>query len=145
MRLERGLGLLNLLLQARDHGVTQLGRTAQIAVARRALFLALSLVELALELLYVVDGILLVEPTGLLHVELFLDLGDLLAQGLKTLLGGVIGLLHERLLLDLQLGELTRGGVDLDRHAVELHAQAACRLIDQIDSLVGRPPRAHRR
>ena len=72
-----------------------------------------------------------------MHVELFLDLGDLLAQGLQTLLGGVVGLLHERLLLDLQLGELTRGGVDLDRHAVELHAQAACGLIDQVDGLVG--------
>ena len=72
-----------------------------------------------------------------MHVELFLDLGDLLTQGLQTLLGGVIGLLHERLLLDLQLGELTRGGVDLNRHAVELHAQAACGLIDQVDGLVG--------
>ena len=84
-----------------------------------------------------VDGVLLVEPAGLLHVELFLDLGNLLAQSLQTLLGGVIGLLHERLFLDLQLGELTRGGVNLDRHAVELHAQTACRLIDQVDGLVG--------
>ena len=137
MRLERGLGLLNLLLQTRDHGIAQLGRTTQIAVARRALLFALGLVELPLELLHVVDGVLLVEPAGLLHVELFLDLGDLLAQGLQTLLGGVVGLLHERLFLDLQLGELTRGGIDLDRHAVELHAQAACRLIDQVDGLVG--------
>ena len=71
-----------------------------------------------------------------LHVELFLDLGDLLAQGLQTLLRRRHSL-HERLFLDLQLGELTRGGVDLDRHAVELHAQAACRLIDQVDGLVG--------
>lgn len=60
-----------------------------------------------------------------------------MAQGLQTLLGGVIGLLHERLFLDLQLGELTRGGVNLDRHAVEFHAQTACRLIDQVDGLVG--------
>ena len=137
LRLERGLGLLNLLLQARDHGVAQLGRTAQIAVARRALLFALGLVKLALKLLHVVNGVLLVEPAGLLHVEFFLDLGNLLAQGLQTLLGGVIGLFHERLFLDLQLSELTRGGVDLDRHAVEFHAQAACRLIDQIDGLVG--------
>ena len=137
MRLERGLGLLNLLLQTRDHGIAQLGRTTQITVARRTLLLALGLVKLALKLLHVVDGVLLVEPAGLLHVELFLDLGNLLAQDLQTLLGGVIGLLHERLLLDLQLGELTRGGVDLDRHAVELHAQAACGLIDQVDGLVG--------
>ena len=137
MRLERGLGILNLLLQARNHGVAQLGRTAQVAAARRALLFALGLVELTLELLHVVDGVLLVEPAGLLHVELFLDLGDLLAQSLQTLLGGVVGLLHERLLLDLQLSELTRGGVNLDRHAVELHAQAACGLIDQVDSLVG--------
>ena len=137
LRLERGLGLLNLLLQTRNHGVAQLGRTTQIAVTRRTLLLALGLVELALELLHMVDGVLLVEPAGLLHVELFLDLGDLLAQRLQALLGGIVGLLHERLLLDLQLGELTRGGVDLDRHAVELHAQAACGLIDQVDGLVG--------
>ena len=137
LRLERGLGILNLLLQARNHGVAQLGRTTQIAVARRTLLLALGLVKLALKLLHVVDGVLLVEPAGLLHVEFFLDLGNLLAQGLQTLLGGVVGLLHECLLLDLQLGELTRGGVDLDRHAVELHAQTACRLIDQVDGLVG--------
>ena len=137
LRLERGLGILNLLLQARNHGVAQLGRTAQVAIARRALLFALGLVELPLELLHVVDGVLLVEPAGLLHVKLFLDLGNLLAQGLQTLLGGVVGLLHECLLLDLQLGELTRGGVDLDRHAVEFHAQAACGLIDQVDGLVG--------
>ena len=137
MCLERGLGILNLLLQTRNHGEAQLGRTTQVAVARRALLFALGLVKLALKLLHVVDGVLLVEPAGLLHVELFLDLGNLLAQGFQTLLGGVIGLLHERLLLDLQLGELTRGGVDLDRHAVELHAQAACGLIDQVDGLVG--------
>ena len=137
MRLERSLGILNLLLQTRNHGVAQLGRTAQITIARRALLFAPGLVELSLELLHVVDGVLLVEPASLLHVEFFLDLGDLLTQGLQTLLGGVVGLLHERLLLDLQLGELTRGGVNLDRHAVELHAQAACRLIDQVDGLVG--------
>mgnify|MGYP000299652686 FL=1 len=87
MRLERGLGILNLLLQARDHGVAQLGRTAQVAIARRALLFALGLIELALELLHVVDGVFLVEPAGLLHVELFLNLGNLLAQGLQTLLG----------------------------------------------------------
>ena len=92
--LERSLGILNLLLQARNHGVAQLGRTAQVAVARRALLFALGLVELSLELLHVVDGVLLVEPAGLLHVEFFLDLGNLLAQGLQTLLGGVVGLLH---------------------------------------------------
>ena len=137
LRLERGLGLLNLLLQTRDHGIAQLGRTTQITVARRTLLLALGLVKLTFQLLHVVDGVLLVEPAGLLHVELFLDLGNLLAQGLQTLLGGVVGLLHERLFLDLQLGELTRGGVNLDRHAVELHAQAACGLIDQVDGLVG--------
>ena len=99
--LERGLGILNLLLQTRNHGEAQLGRTTQVAVARRALLFALGLVKLALKLLHVVDGVLLVEPAGLLHVELFLDLGNLLAQGFQTLLGGVIGLLHERLLLDL--------------------------------------------
>ena len=62
-------GILNLLLQARNHGVAQLGRTAQITIARRALLFAPGLVELSLELLHVVDGVLLVEPASLLHVE----------------------------------------------------------------------------
>ena len=134
---ERGLGGLDLLREARDHAKAQLGGAGEVAVARGALLLALGVVKLAFELLYVVDGVLLVEPAGLLHVELFLHLGDLLAQRPQALLRGVVGLLHERLLLDLELRELTRDGVDLDRHGVELHAQTTRSLIDQVDGLIG--------
>ena len=84
-----------------------------------------------------VDRVFLVEPARLLHVELFLDLRNLLAQSLQALLGGIVCLLHERLLLNLHLRELTRCGIDLDRHGIELHAQTACSLVYQVDCLVG--------
>ena len=135
--LERRLGSLNLLSQNWDHTKAQLGCTGQVAVARSALLFALGVVELTFELLHVVDRVFLVEPARLLHVELFLDLRNLLAQSLQALLGGIVCLLHERLLFDLHLRELACGGVNLHRHGIELHAQTACSLVYQVDGLVG--------
>ena len=135
--LKRRLGRLNLLSQNWDHTKAQLRGASKVAVARSALFLTLCIVKLALELLHVVDRVFLVEPARLLHVELFLDLRNLLAQSLQALLGGIVCLLHERLLFYLHLRELTRCGVDLHRHGVKLHAQAACSLVYQVDCLVG--------
>ena len=137
MLLKRRLGSLDFLGKNGDHTKAQLGGASKVAVARGALFLTLRIVKLALELLHVVDRVFLVEPARLLHVELFLDLRNLLAQSLQALLGGIVCLLHKRLLLDLHLRELTRGGIDLDRHGVKLHAQAACGLVYQVDCLVG--------
>ena len=79
----------------------------------------------------------MVEPAGLSDVELLLDLGDILTQRLQALGGSRVGLLHQSLLLDLHLRELARDGVDLDRHGVQLHAQAARRLVHQVDGLIG--------
>ena len=131
------LALAHLGLQTRNHAEAQLGGAGEIAIARRTGLLAAGLVQLGLELLNAVDGVLLVEPAGLGHVELLLDLGDVLTQRLQTLGGGRVGLLHQSLLLDLHLRELARDGIDLDRHGVQLHAQAARRLVHQVDGLIG--------
>ena len=80
---------------------------------------------------------LLVLPLGLHTVELLLCGGNLLAQGLEALTGGLVVLLLKRLFLDLHLRELTVHRVDVARHAVELHAQATCRFVHQVDGLVG--------
>ena len=137
MRLERRLRIGDLALERGDHGVAQLTGALEVTVARRSLKLALGVIDAALEILHVVDGVLLVQPAGLLHVQLLLDLGDFLAQGLQALLRSVVGLLHEGLLLDLHLGELTGDGVDFHRHGIKLHAQAACGLVHQVDGLIG--------
>ena len=124
-------------MQLRDGGVAQLGSARQVALARRARSLRLARIELGLEVLHVDDGVLLVLPFGLARVEALLGGGDVAAQGLEPLLGGLVALLHERLLLDLHLRELALGGVDFFGHAVDLDAQAAGRLVHQVDGLVG--------
>ena len=88
------LALAHLGLQARNHAEAQLGGAGEIAIARRAGLLAASLVQLGLEPLNTVDGVLLVEPAGLSDVELLLDLGDILTQRLQALGGSRVGLLH---------------------------------------------------
>ena len=135
LRLERGLGILNLLLQARNHGVAQLDARPKSPL-RVARLLALGLVKLALKLLHVVDGVLLVEPAGLLHVEFSGPRQSPRRASRRSLEASSVSFMSACSSI-CSWSELTRGGVDLDRHAVEFHAQAACRLIDQIDGLVG--------
>ena len=79
-------------------------------------------------------------PVGLHAVELLARGGDLSAQRLQTLLAGRVLLLHEGLLLDLHLRELAVHGVDVGGHGVELHAQTARGLVNEVDGLVGQEP-----
>ena len=104
---------MQLLRQLRNLAVANLGRTRQVALARRNLFIGLRLVDLRLQLLYAIDGILLVCPFGVAAVELLLLLSHLHPQLLETLLGELILFLHERLLLDLHLRELAVEQVEL--------------------------------
>ena len=63
--------------------------------------------------------------------------GELGAQGGQPLQRGRVVLLGQRHLLDLQAADRALDLVDLDRAAVDLHAQPAGRLVDQVDGLVG--------
>src|SRR2546422_656514 len=68
------------------------------------------------------------------------ELDNLLFQrGQAVAARGVIFLL-QRLTLDLQLHDPPVDLIELDRLAVDLHAQPAGRLIDEIDRLVGEEP-----
>ena len=134
---ECSLGLVIAPLQVRDGREAQLGGAGEVTGARGALLLGLGVVNLALEVLHLVDGALLVLPLGLHAVELLARGGDLLAKGLEALLARGVLLLHEGLLLDLHLRELAVHRVDVGGHAVELHAQAARRLVHEVDGLVG--------
>ena len=66
-----------------------------------------------------------------------LGVGDFLAQMLKAFAADLVRLLHERLLLDLHLGELALRQIDLFGHAVDLDAQTAGGLVHKVDGLVG--------
>ena len=60
-----------------------------------------------------------------------------LAQGRESLLRGVVLLLLEGELFELEAVDVASQLVDLERGRVDLHAQAAGRLVDQVDRLVG--------
>ena len=63
--------------------------------------------------------------------------GELLLERLEARLRGVVGLLAQRLALDLELDPAALELVELDRHRVDLHPQPARRLVDEVDRLVG--------
>src|SRR5690606_25002786 len=75
-------------------------------------------------------------PEGLHLVELLLLLGHGVAEGGEALFGGGVLLLFERELLELQAVDVAPQLVDLKRSRVDLHAQTARRLVNQVDGLV---------
>ena len=56
---------------------------------------------------------------------------------------GLVGLLLQRHPLDLELAQPAGHHVELGRHRVDLDAQPAGRLVDQVDGLVGQEPPGH--
>ena len=72
-----------------------------------------------------------------MRAGLLLDVGELLLERLEPRLRRVVGLLAQRLALDLELDPPALELVDLDRHRVDLHAQPRRRLVDEVDRLVG--------
>ena len=86
------------------------------------------------------DGRLLRLPALLHGAGLLLDVGQLLLERVEARLRGVVGLLAQRLALDLELDAPPLELVDLDRHRVDLHPQARRRLVDEVDRLVRQEP-----
>ena len=68
---------------------------------------------------------------------LFLEVGELLFELRQALLRRLVGLLAQRLALDLELHHAAAHLVELGRHRVDLHAQLRRRLVHQVDGLVG--------
>ncbi len=86
------------------------------------------------------DGILLGPPVGLHPVRGLTQVGQFLVQLGQPLDRGQVGLLLQRHPLDLQLADPPLDHVDLGGHGVDLDAQPAARLVDQVDGLVGQEP-----
>ena len=70
-------------------------------------------------------------------VGLRLQVGQLLLELRQPVPGGGVGLLAQRLALDLELHDPAGDLVQLGRHRVDLGAQPGRRLVDEVDGLVG--------
>ena len=84
------------------------------------------------------DRVLLELPVRDHAVALFLQRLQLGFERVEPLLARVVVLLGERGALDLELADAPLDHVDLERHRVDLDAQARRGLVDEVDRLVGK-------
>ena len=129
--------VLELACELRQAPVAQLGGALQVAVALRALGLLAGLLDLRLGVLDGGDAGLLGLPALGQHGQLGTHALELAGERVATLLGGSVGLARERGVLDLELLRPALQHVELVRHRVDLDAQPARGLVDQVDRLVG--------
>ncbi len=134
------LDLGELLLQPRDHPVGELTRALVLALALGRGQLVARLVELLLEAGGRAELVLLGLPPGGDRRRALLEIGQLLLQADQPVARGGIGLLLERLGLDLEPHDLAVDRIELFRLRIDLHAQARAGLVDQVDRLVGQEP-----
>ena len=130
-------GLRQLPLQIGNDRIAQLAGAREIATALHDLELAAGLVELLLQALHGGQLLLLGAPLGSEIGRLAIQLGDLLLDLLEPILGGGVRFLLQRLALDLELDDAPVELVELLGLGLRLDAQAAGRLVNQVDGLVG--------
>ncbi len=130
------LHLFQLRLEIGDHAVSELARLGEIAAPLRLLELDAGGVELLLELLRASELGFLVLPAACDRIGFLFEIDDLLLEALQPVLRGGVGLLLQRLALDLELHQAPVELVELLRLGVDLHAQARRRLVHQVDRLV---------
>ena len=134
---EPGGAGLDLALQHRQVPVTDLGGTLQVALALGLLGLELHRLEPLLVGADRGDGLLLGAPVRDHPVALLAERRELLFQCCEPALAGVVALLAQRGALDLELADAALDDIDLERHRVDLDAQARRGLVDEVDRLVG--------
>ncbi len=131
------LGVLHPALDLGDRPVAKLGGALEVGLALGLLGLAQGRVELASGLLADVDRVLLALVAGGQGRAALLGVGELGLERPEARLRGLVLLVLQRLLLDLELGDAAVDLVDLDRLRLELGLQPRGGLVDQVDRLVG--------
>ena len=126
--------------EPRDDRIEQLAGALEITAPLRGFELVARLVELLLQALNRAELFLLGAPARGELRRAPLKFTDLLFDLLETLLGGRIGLLLQRFAFDLELDDPAIELVERFRLRIDFHPQAARRLVDQIDGLVGQMP-----
>ena len=141
--LERGegIGLLGqLLLERGQRLVLELGGGLVVGLSLGLVDPDLELLELGLRRPDGRDRGLLGRPALLEGTGRFLEIGELALERREARLRRVVGLLAERLALDLELHPAALGLVELNRHRIDLHPEPRCGLVDQVDRLVRQEP-----
>ena len=128
-------------LQRRHRPMADLGRGRQVAAAHVLLLLQTEPLEPLLDAAHVVDLPLLVLPAELHGVPLALHVGELLVELRQARLRRRVVFLGQRLPLDRELQQPALQAVQVRGLTLDLHLQAAGRLVDQVDRLVGQEPR----
>ncbi len=77
-------------------------------------------------------------PAGPEGRALLGKISQLALERCQSLLGGLVGLLLQRLSLDLELTDLPLELVEFRRHRVDFSAQPRGGLVDEVDRLVGK-------
>ena len=129
-----------LLLERGEGAVLQLGHAVQVVGARRLLDLDLHLLDALAELARPLDGRLLLLPLLAHRLGLGLQARQLLLELLQAVPRRGVGLLLQRLALDLELQDAPRDLVELGGHRVDLGPEPRRRLVDEVDRLVGQEP-----
>mmetsp|Transcript_65540 Transcript_65540/g.133099 ORF Transcript_65540/g.133099 Transcript_65540/m.133099 type:complete len:266 (+) Transcript_65540:1146-1943(+) len=129
------------LLQVGDGEVAQVSDLRRVTVALRDLDLPVDLLQLVLHAADLVHARLLLLVLHAQRRELLLDVRQLRAHAVAPLLAGLVLLVGQRGLFDLQLQLAALQLVHQLRLGVELHAHVGACLIHQVDGLVGCEPR----
>ena len=131
---------LQATLQFRQLAVLQLGSTVQVVGPLGLLRLVPHAFDLLAQRLHLAQGLALGLPLGPRGVGLPAHVGQLLAQLLQATLAGLVLLLGQGRLLDLQAHHAATELVELGRHRVDLGAEHGAGLVDEVDGLVGQEP-----
>ena len=115
--------LIVFALKLWNSAVTKLRCLRQITLAGYTFHLRLCVLNLGLQVLYQVNCTALVLPVGLHAIQLLLRCSNLCAKVLQALLRSSVLLLHQSLLLNLHLSELTINRINFCWHRIQLHAK----------------------
>ena len=132
-----GLGLGEPLFEVGDDAVGELAGARPVAAALHLLQFDARLLQLLLQFLRAGELLLLGLPLRGQFGRLLLELGQFLLEPLQALARGRVGLLLQRLALDLQLHDAAVELVQFLGLRVDRHAQPRRGLVHQVDRLVG--------
>ena len=90
-------------LEIGNHAIGELSSPREVARALREIEIGTGLVELFLELLAALQALFLGLPARRERIGLLFEIGELLLEAAETGLGPLVGLLLQRLALDLEL------------------------------------------
>ena len=130
------LCLLELFLHGREILVLQLCDLLIVVFLLCDIDLGIQLILLFAERLELSDGVLLILPLGLLHIEAVPELRELLLEIREPLLRERVVFLLQRKLLDLKLQDPPTKLIHVLRHGIHLRLDHRAGLVHEVDRLI---------